>query len=846
MKLSAARVGLLGLASPRAFAAPAAALPRRRLPPPALRRVLASAAIGNDGQQPGPPSELLRMATEAGGKLTKTAVGRLTVAELRTDCQRLGLSNDGLKAALVDRLMAWWEEQGKQQRLQGQQEDGPAAEAGELPMPAAGAAMAAAGEGEHTARPKAQQSEEAQQQVQQVQQAQQQRQRAQLEPGGPVSVTWLGTSSGNPTPRRNVSAIAVQFGENFYLVDCGEGTHNQLRRMPQLHAANARAIFVTHMHGDHCFGVGGVLAAVQEARRGTLQQGEPLLLFGPPELQSLVLAAVRAGNLVLTTPVVVTGFVLDPQRARHPTKVDDSGMLLFALQPPDQGDRLPPQRAKSWQAAYDQGSEKIVQQGLSWSVRIPGAPLVTAAQLQHRVPCWGYVFQEPPAAVPPPPPPSAADNANDINSRSGAAACVDSAAAAAADAATVAGSKGQQWVQRGRKLVILGDTCDSSAIAPLALGCDLLSHEATFCSGMEKKAAIAQHSTTLQAGAFAAAVEAQRLVLTHFSARYESVASAAASMPRGGGGGGRGGRGGAAPEASDLRRSDLVRLLDETYSTYGRDTLDLAHDFFTVEVPPPAPMPAAQLQEVQARQARQAAAVVEAAQAAARAHAAPQRYQQRRQGGDGYQQRRQGGEGYQRRQGGEGYQQRRQGEDGYQQRRQGEDGYQQRRQGEDGYQQRRQGGDKYQQRRPSGDGYQQRRPSGEGYQQRRQGEDGYQQRRQGDDGYQQRRQGGDKYQQRRPSGDGYQQRRPSGDGYQQRRQGGESYQERRSGGGDGYQQRGHTGGGSGGYQQRSGGSGGYQQRREGGGSYQQRREGGGSYQQRRPPGDQQGWQRDEE
>lgn len=132
----------------------------------------------------------------------------------------------------------------------------------------------------------------------------------------------------------------------------------------------------------------------------------------------------RTGGIELTTPVVVTGFVLDPQRARPPTKVDDTGMLLvsarlgeatafllwwnrcgmlaaacagsghgtcrgptqrlplqaahavhscpatmfpsplrlqFALQAPDQADRLPAQLAQSWQAAYDQGSEKIVQ-----------------------------------------------------------------------------------------------------------------------------------------------------------------------------------------------------------------------------------------------------------------------------------------------------------------------------------------------------------------------------------------------------------------------------------------------------------------------------------------------------
>lgn len=69
----------------------------------------------------------------------------------------------------------------------------------------------------------------------------------------------------------------------------------------------------------------------------------------------------------------------------------------------------------------------------------------------------------------------------------------------------------------------MGDTVSSRAIAPLAAGCDVMAHEATFAAGMEQKARIAQHSTGAMAGAFAAAVGARALVLTHFSARYREA-----------------------------------------------------------------------------------------------------------------------------------------------------------------------------------------------------------------------------------------------------------------------------------------------------------------------------------
>ncbi len=104
---------------------------------------------------------------------------------------------------------------------------------------------------------------------------------------------------------------------------------------------------------------------------------------------------------------------------------------------------------------------------------------VAAAQLQHRVPCWGYVFQEPHARLASPPESAAASGAEQ-GSESGSS---DDDVGASAQQAAQQAQQGQQWVRRGRKLVILGDTCDSTAIAPLAMGCDLLSHEATFCSG---------------------------------------------------------------------------------------------------------------------------------------------------------------------------------------------------------------------------------------------------------------------------------------------------------------------------------------------------------------------------
>ena len=77
-----------------------------------------------------------------------------------------------------------------------------------------------------------------------------------------MDLLFLGTSAGVPTRRRNVSALALieDQGKDWFLVDCGEATQHQLLRTP-LSAADLRAICITHVHGDHCYGLPGLLAS---------------------------------------------------------------------------------------------------------------------------------------------------------------------------------------------------------------------------------------------------------------------------------------------------------------------------------------------------------------------------------------------------------------------------------------------------------------------------------------------------------------------------------------------------------------------------------------------------------
>ncbi|CAL5218555.1 g246 [Coccomyxa viridis] len=397
-----------------------------------------------------------------------------------------------------------------------------------------------------------------------------------------LAVTWLGTSSGAPTLKRNVSCIAVRLPSSTFLVDAGEGSCRQVEQA-QIHAGRVKALFVTHLHGDHCFGIPGLLRSVSSAREGTPLASEAFRIFGPPGLRALVTSALAFDATPLCMPIAVTEWSIDPE-AGHPlqpaTDVPGAvGQVQFGRAGPDMSPGVEELIAKaSKQNRYQrrrgfQLPEHDVDliEGLTWTVPCDDGIIVTAAQLQHRLPCWGYVFRE--AGQPPLPDPAKL-------AASGATEEAVQSAIVQGPKAIVQLPSGEQVPVRslvvppvkGRKVVLLGDTCDSHAILSVGKSADVLSHEATFTADMYAKARIAQHSTAPMAGNFARQLGAQTLVLTHFSGRFTEF--------RGKG-------------EEDALPRDIHALKMQAMHTFGSNKIFAASDFFTYQVPRVRKSPAA-------------------------------------------------------------------------------------------------------------------------------------------------------------------------------------------------------------------------------------------------------------
>jgi ribonuclease Z len=117
-----------------------------------------------------------------------------------------------------------------------------------------------------------------------------------------MRLTFLGTGSGAPTRTRNVSAVALQWDERaaFWLFDCGEATQHQIARSP-LRLSRLDRLFFTHLHGDHLFGLPGLLAS--RSLQGGGEVTGPVTLHGPAGLADYVRASLGASHTHLAYPL---------------------------------------------------------------------------------------------------------------------------------------------------------------------------------------------------------------------------------------------------------------------------------------------------------------------------------------------------------------------------------------------------------------------------------------------------------------------------------------------------------------------------------------------------------------
>lgn len=274
-----------------------------------------------------------------------------------------------------------------------------------------------------------------------------------------MELLFLGTSAGMPIRDRNVSSIALRFTQHsgeFWMFDCGEGTQHQLLHT-SLKLSRLSKLFITHLHGDHVFGLPGLLSS-----RSNLGGTDLLEIYGPPGLRELVETNLRITETHLAYPIQITE----------------------------------------------------ITQGIIYEDE---AFTIETAKLDHRIDSYGYRIMERERAgalnaqwlaelgIEPGPLYGQLKAGRDITLNDGRV--ITSVEAVGEPIA-------------GRIITILGDTRPCDNAIKLSEAADVLVHEATFAADLADKAEEYGHATTLQAAQIASAAGAKRLFITHFSSRY--------------------------------------------------------------------------------------------------------------------------------------------------------------------------------------------------------------------------------------------------------------------------------------------------------------------------------------
>ena len=270
-------------------------------------------------------------------------------------------------------------------------------------------------------------------------------------------LTILGSSAALPTSKRFPTAHLLHAGERFFLIDCGEGTQIRLRQYG-LNPSRIHHILISHLHGDHVFGLFGLLSTL-----GMMGRKVPLKLYGPKALEGFLdYYATFFGPLPFELEIVI------------PSEKED---YIF------ENDKLS----------------------------------IEAIPLKHRIPAYGYLFREKKKALNVRKEQIEAHGmgledlvkvkrGEDLISKAGE---------------IIPNNQLTLPPFHQRSYAYLSDTRFDPLLAEKVEGVDLLFHEATFLEKDKKLAAQTQHSTAAEAATLAKLAGVKKLLIGHFSSRYK-------------------------------------------------------------------------------------------------------------------------------------------------------------------------------------------------------------------------------------------------------------------------------------------------------------------------------------
>ncbi|MDR1102610.1 MAG: ribonuclease Z [Tannerella sp.] len=272
-------------------------------------------------------------------------------------------------------------------------------------------------------------------------------------------ITLLGCGSATVTLRHAATSQVVDLRDKLYLIDCGEGTQLQMRRM-HVRFSRLNHIFISHLHGDHCFGLPGLISTL-----GMLGRKGELVIHGPQALEDFL------------RPVLT----LFCRNLPYPVRLN----------------------------LIDPGQHAVVMEDRSLCVR--------SIPLKHRIPTCGYLFAEKPSE------PHLIREMTDFYRIpvKELARLKQGADYVTPEGEVIPNSRLTRPADPPKRYAYCSDTAFAPEIVPWIEGCDCLYHEATFIEADLPRARETFHSTARQAAEIARRAQVKRLVIGHYSARYE-------------------------------------------------------------------------------------------------------------------------------------------------------------------------------------------------------------------------------------------------------------------------------------------------------------------------------------